>query len=174
MELKLLKCHREHLIALSQIARDTFIAAFAHLNDPVDFQVYMEQAFSDETLGAELDNSDSEFYLVRNAADNVGYFKLNFEKAQTEIRDANSCELERIYVATPWQGKGIGEWMLTQAKEIAISRSKKYLWLGVWEKNKEAIRFYERHGFVPFGTHPYYIGTDKQTDWLMRMELVPS
>lgn len=174
MEPTLIQCKKEHLDRLSRIAQDTFITAFAHMNDPKDFQAYMEKAFSDDTLRAELSDPDSEFYLVHHSDGDVGYFKLNFNKSQTDIRDAVSCELERIYVAKPWQGRGIGEWMLAKAREIAIARKKEYLWLGVWEKNTEAIRFYEKHGFVFFGTHPYYIGMDKQTDWLMRMDLLPS
>jgi ribosomal protein S18 acetylase RimI-like enzyme len=48
--------------------------------------------------------------------------------------------------------------------------NKRYLWLGVWEHNRGAIRFYERHGFVKFGEHPYYVGNDCQTDWMMRLD----
>ena len=70
-----------------------------------------------------------------------------------------------------FQGKQIGKAMLYKA--IAIARSKKasFLWLGVWKKNKEAIKFYERYGFKKFMTHPYLIGKDKQTDWLMKLVL---
>ena len=56
---------------------------------------------------------------------------------------------------------------------ISLCRTKKvaFLWLGVWEANRAAIRFYERHGFKKFGEHPYFIGEDKQTDWLMKIEI---
>lgn len=174
MELLLSKCGLKDLEQLGSIARETFTAAFAHLNDPKDFDNYMDIAFSDARLKAEISNPDSEFYFVHYEDKNVGYFKLNFNEAQTEIQDLNACELERIYVASRWQGRGIGEWMLNQAKELSLRLDKTYLWLGVWEKNTSAIRFYEKLGFVKFGTHPYYIGSDKQTDWLMRIDLVPS
>ena len=174
MELSLKRCDIKDLEHLAPLARETFIASFAHLNDPDDFKNYMDSAFSNETLQAELLNPDSEFYLVRHRDLDVGYFKLNYNTAQTDIKDTISCELERIYVAPDWQGKGIGEWMLNQAKELAFRQNKRYMWLGVWEVNKAAIRFYEKLGFAKFGTHPYYIGSDKQTDWLMRIDLVPS
>jgi len=56
-------------------------------------------------------------------------------------------------------------------KQLALKTGKSFLWLGVWEKNIRAISFYKEHGFVKFGKHPYYIGKDKQMDWLMRYEL---
>jgi len=174
MERSLKLCEIGDLKPLASLARETFIAAFGQQNDPVDFESYMKSAFSDDALREELANPDSVFYLVREQDVNVGYFKLNFNNAQTDIREATSCELERIYVAPLWQGLGIGKWMLDRAIGIALQHEKNYMWLGVWEKNISAIRFYEKLGFVKFGTHPYYIGSDKQTDWLMRIDLVPS
>ena len=83
----------------------------------------------------------------------------------------DALELERIYIIKEFQGRKIGQKLLQRAMKIGFERNKAYLWLGVWEKNVDAIRFYQKHGFVKFGTHPYYIGNDKQTDWLMRYDL---
>ena len=174
IELSLHKCSIHDLEPVQRIARETFISSFAEKNDPVDFQAYMEKAFSETQIRKELLHPDSDFYLVRSEGVNVGYLKLNFSIAQTDIRDAESCELERIYVRLSYQGMGIGKWMLDRAMELAGQKGKRYLWLGVWQENKEAIRFYENYGFYKFGTHPYYIGSDRQTDWLMRIDLVPS
>jgi ribosomal protein S18 acetylase RimI-like enzyme len=63
--------------------------------------------------------------------------------------------------------------MLRALQVLAIEEDMEYLWLGVWEENQEAIRFYLRHGFVTFGKHPYYIGSDRQMDWMMRFQLPP-
>ena len=71
-----------------------------------------------------------------------------------------------------FQGRKIGWWMLEQVGELGSTMGKDYLWLGVWEKNKGAIGLYEKFGYRKFGSHPYYIGKDKQTDWLMRFDLV--
>lgn len=46
-----------------------------------------------------------------------------------------------------------------------------YVWLGVWEKNLGAIRFYEKNGFVPFDKHIFRLGDEKQTDILMIIKL---
>jgi ribosomal protein S18 acetylase RimI-like enzyme len=102
----------------------------------------------------------------------AGYFKLNENDAQSELKGSDSMELERIYVDEKYQGMNIGRWILDQVKMKALEKKKAFLWLGVWEHNIAAIRFYERYGFTKFGKHPYYVGRDKQMDWLMRLDLV--
>ncbi len=54
---------------------------------------------------------------------------------------------------------------------VEISRS---AFITAFEKdnNPDAIRLYERHHFKKFSKHPYYVGRDKQMDWLMKLDLV--
>ena len=171
MQLFLKKCHSGHLDDLVEISRSTFKVAFAHLNDPADFEFYLDRAFSKDTLENELNNPESSFYFVYYDNELAGYFKLNKAVAQTDIHDDESLEVERIYVDKKYQGKKIGRWMMDQIIDIAKNERKKYLWLGVWEVNQDAIRFYQANGFAKFGEHPYYIGKDKQMDWLMRLDI---
>src|SRR5690606_32355470 len=122
-------------------------------------------------LEEELLTPDTSFYFVYLENELAAYFKLNEFLAQTDIREEKSLEIERIYVLKPFQGKRIGQSILKEIKGIARKKEKQFIWLGVWEQNSRAIRFYEREGFTKFGTHPYYIGRDKQTDWLLRFFL---
>lgn len=158
--------------ALIDISRKTFVDAFEKDNDPIDFITYINEAFEKSTIQKQLQNSDSTFYFVYKDAALVGYFKLNVNAAQTDIKTEESLELERIYVLQEFQGEQIGKQMLQETLKIASSMQKEFIWLGVWENNKDAIRFYQKHDFVKFGTHPYYIGKDKQTDWLLRFDLI--
>ncbi|WP_222982799.1 GNAT family N-acetyltransferase [Flagellimonas meishanensis] len=171
MALRFQKCDVSHLEALVRIARETFVAAFEKDNDPKDFQDYVQKAFDPERIKRELKNKDSIFYFVYGYQELVGYFKLNVGDAQTDVHDANSLEIERIYVLEAHQGKNLGSLMLAKIQELVRELDKEYVWLGVWERNLGAIRFYQRHGFQKFGEHPYYIGRDRQTDWLLRLNV---
>ncbi|WP_298792988.1 GNAT family N-acetyltransferase [uncultured Allomuricauda sp.] len=171
MELKLQPCVITDLEKLVKISKETFIDAFEKDNDPEDFASYIHKAFNKEQLLSEMENKDTEFYFVFFGQELIGYLKLNKASAQSDIKDGQSLELERIYVMRQFQGKGAGKWLLDQVIQIARRATLSYIWLGVWEKNEAAIRFYLRHGFQQFGTHPYYIGKDKQTDFLMRLDL---
>lgn len=164
-------CNIEDLDELVEISRVTFVDAFEKLNNPDDFNNYLAKAFSIERIKSELLDTNIQFYFTYLNDSLVGYFKLNEGEAQTESFKEDTLELERIYVLQHFQGKQIGKAMLYKAIAIANAKKASFLWLGVWEKNKEAIKFYERYGFKKFMTHPYLIGKDKQTDWLMKLIL---
>jgi diamine N-acetyltransferase len=156
---------------LLDIAELTFRVGFQHLNDPTDFEVYMAEAFSLQQTQKELGTEGSEFYFAIMSEEIVGYIKLNHGAAQTDIATEPGIELQRIYVIPAQQGKGIGQQLLDYAISIGKAGRFPYLWLGVWEKNEAAIRFYKRHGFVQFDSHTFMLGNDPQTDLLMKLPL---
>ena len=156
------------LLALS---RKTFYDAFEHLNNPDDFEAYTSKAFTREQLLSEINNPDSEFYFALSDGEAVGYIKMNYRNAQAEFQDPDAVEVSRIYVMASQQGKKIGNQLLDFAIDKAIDDKLSYIWLGVWEHNHAAQRFYERNGFVKVGSHQFVVGSDVQTDFLMKKEL---
>ena len=153
-------------------SKKTFYEFFAHLNDPVHMEAYSSVAFTSQNMQDQITNPDSEFYFALYEDDIVGYIKLNFNNAQTEFKDKNALEIERIYVSGEHHGKRIGKQLLDFALDIARAKQFEYVWLGVWEHNYKAMGFYERHGFELCGSHEFLLGEDRQTDLLMRKELV--
>ena len=172
MERQIVKCRDTHLNDLLNIAVTTFRDAFESMNNPEDFQQYLQTAFNKEQLSKELSTTGSSFYFLYVDKKLAGYLKTNEHEAQTEMKDPQAMELERIYVLPGYQGKGNGQFMLEWVKSRARTLGKQYLWLGVWKSNTDAVRFYESCGFSIFGEHPYYIGKDRQMDWLMRLDLI--
>jgi ribosomal protein S18 acetylase RimI-like enzyme len=171
MNLTFEKCTIEDLEVLVDISRNTFVCAFEKDNNPDDFWNYINKAFNENAMVEQLLNANSQFYFVYLKNVLVGYFKLNKNEAQTEQFAKRSMELERIYVLKDFQNQGIGKAMLLKVIDIAKACKASFLWLGVWQENKKAVRFYETHGFNKFSSHPYFIGKDKQTDWLMKKKL---
>ena len=171
MKLQLRPCTIYDLGVLASLGRRTFIEAFEKDNKPEDFKEYLDSAFGEERLLKELQDINSSYYFINNDSGLVGYIKLNENESQSDIKDIDAIELERIYVLSEFQGQGIGEWILGQVISIAKAKNKLYVWLGVWEHNPKAIKFYKRLGFYKFGNHPYFIGKDEQTDWLLRLDI---
>lgn len=160
-----LKTDLEELAALS---RKTFTDSFGAVNTPENMQSYLEKAFKSEKLAEELTHPEAAFYFIREQGRNLGYIKLNSGNAQTEELADKGLEIERIYIQKEAQGKGLGQLLVDFAVETAKKDGHKGIWLGVWEENKGAIRFYERNGFTAFDKHIFYLGDDPQTDILMR------
>ena len=161
----------EDLNELKEISIDTFYESFIGGNSEKNMQQYIHLYFTEEILLEEINNPDSEFYFAKIKETVVGYLKVNIGKAQTELQDQEGIEIERIYVRQAFQGNRIGQLLYDKALEIAREKAAVYVWLGVWEKNTGAIKFYERNGLVKFATHPFQLGDDLQTDIMMKLEL---
>ena len=153
---------------LLSLSRKTFYDAFEHLNSPEDFEAYTSVAFTEPQLLSEIQNPDSEFYFALIDDKKVGYIKLNYGKAQAEFKEDKAVEVSRVYILADEQGKQIGKQLIDFAIAKAIELKSDYIWLGVWEHNLAAQRFYEREGFVKFSSHEFVVGKDVQTDFLMK------
>ena len=133
---------------------------------------YLEEDFSLERLTEQLNNKNSEFYFAELEDKIIGYLKLNFSNSQTEIKDDKAVEIERIYVLKEFHGKKVGQVLYEKAIEIAKQLNADYIWLGVWEENPRAIKFYKKNGFIEFDKHIFKLGTEQQTDIMMKLALI--
>ncbi len=156
---------------LQEISMQTFFETFSAVNTEADMAKYLEEELSLKKLTAELNNKNSEFYFATLNDNIIGYLKLNFGQAQTELRNDNALEVERIYVLQEFLGQNVGQLLYEKAIQAAKQRNADYVWLGVWEKNPRAIRFYKKNGFVEFDKHIFKLGNDEQTDIMMKLVL---
>lgn len=153
---------------LLEVGLATFKAAFEADNTPADFNAYISKAFDLEVLKSELENQASEFFFAKQNGGVAGYLKLNHPLAQGENLGDKCLEIQRIYSMPAFYGKGVGEALMQKSIAVAQEKNYEFIWLGVWEHNPRAIRFYKKKGFEVFGNHPFLFGSDLQTDILMR------
>jgi len=156
---------------LQQIGRETFYETFAASNTKENVKKYLEEGFSTEKLTGELNDPGSEFYFAILDGEVIGYLKVNSDGSQTELNDKQALEIERIYVLQQYHGQKVGQLLYEKAMQLAIEKEAAYVWLGVWEENPRAIRFYQKNGFVEFDKHIFKLGADEQTDIMMKKSL---
>jgi diamine N-acetyltransferase len=157
---------------LQKIGRKTFFETFSAGNTKENMKKYLDEEFSIEKLIRELSNKDSEFYFAELDDKIIGYLKLNSGQSQTELKDGNALEIERIYVLKEFHGRKVGQLLYEKAMQVARQRNVNYVWLGVWDQNPRAINFYKKNGFVEFDKHIFKLGVDEQTDIMMKLELI--
>ncbi len=165
------RVQKADLLALQEISRQTFFDTFAEVNTHEDMNHYLEVNLSMEQLTLEFCNPSTSFYFAKSGEEILAYLKLNEAVAHTEKRDIPSMEIERIYVRKEYQNRGVGQFLLDFSIQITKDKQLKLIWLGVWEHNVSAIRFYERNQFQFFGKHSFMLGSDEQTDLLMELKL---
>lgn len=174
----------EDLPILVPLAKNLFVRAFSAQNTEEDLKKYVETAFTEAQFALEMALSDSVFTLVFVGDALVGYTKTNlglrpgdhddptFEIDMVAHQHERLAELQRIYLHPAVRGTSVATLTMREAENIAREAGCAHLWLGVWEENHAALRFYEKCGFVRFGTHIFVIGDDPQTDLLLWKPLV--
>ncbi|WP_079508883.1 GNAT family N-acetyltransferase [Mesobacillus jeotgali] len=171
MIMNIKKCNLDDLHTLQEISYETFNETFKAQNSPENMKVYLDRAFNLQQLENELCTPSSEFFFVYFNNEVAGYLKINTKDAQTEQMGEDTLEVERIYVKNAFKKQGLGKYLLNKAFEIARENNYKKIWLGVWEKNENAIAFYKRMGFIQTGEHSFYMGDEEQTDFIMTKTL---
>lgn len=158
---------------LTDLAYTTFWDAFAHhpKNAPDDLNYYMRQAFNQEQITAELSDARNIFLIAEIEGEAAGYSKIIIDNIEPGVTAERPVELSRLYSQQKHLGQGVGQTLMDACFERAKADGRDVMWLGVWEYNPRAQRFYEKNGFEVVGSHVFLLGKDPQTDLLMRREL---
>ncbi len=158
---------------LADLAYTTFWDAFAHhpKNAPDDLNHYMRQAFNVEQTASELADDRNVFLLAQIDGELAGYAKVTIGTTEQGVTAERPIELNRLYAHQRFLGMGIGQTLLEKAFELGRHENCDVMWLGVWEYNPRAQKFYEKNGFQIVGKHIFQLGSDPQTDLLMQRDL---
>ena len=161
---------------LTGLSYTTFWDAIAHhpKNAPDDLAHYMRQAFNVEPIAAELAEPNAIFLIAEIDGKPAGYAKLNVDNIEDGIAAERPIELARLYSHQEYIGKGVGQNLMDACLDLARERACDVMWLGVWEFNPRAQRFYQKNGFQPVGRHIFQLGRDPQTDLLMQKKVLAS
>lgn len=166
------ECKPKDVFLLQEIAVHTYYDTFKKTSNKEDIQRYLDHSFHTRKLMDELKNPLIHYFFAYWDQELVGYMKLNLGEAQSDLQDPESLEIERFYVSKLFQRKRIGSQLMEKAISVAKELEKNYVWLGVWEMNHKAQKFYRHFGFEVFGKHDFLVGSTKETDLLMRKDLI--
>lgn len=153
--------------AIAAFGARTFEESFGRDNTAEDMAAYLTKAFDVRAVEKEIAD-ERVTYLVGEVDGRLASYAMVREgSAPVAVGESSPLELVRFYVDRPWHGSGLARAMMAACDAEARRRNAKTLWLGVWERNPRAIRFYEKCGFRDVGSHVFVLGTDAQTDRLM-------
>lgn len=169
--MKIKKCSLDDILDLQKIYRQTFFETFSEQNSEENMRIFLDKVYSEEKLKSEIEDKESETFLAVENQKILGVLKINTGNAETESGLENSLEIQRIYILKESKGLGIGTVLMNLAEKKARELGVSFIWLGVWEKNFPAQKFYTDKGFRRFSEHAFVLGDDIQTDFLMKKEL---
>lgn len=157
---------------LRELAVRVFTVTFKESNNPDDFKTFMDAAYSVNQLEKEFAERGAIYFVAVDGENFTGYARVRENDEVDNLLGTNHLELQRLYVDVPYQGKGVANALMDVCEQVAAHRGKQWIWLGVWEHNTKAQHFYGKHGYERFSQHDFMVGTDRQTDWLMRKPII--
>jgi diamine N-acetyltransferase len=85
------------------------------------------------------------------------------------VQGKNPIELVRFYLIQSAIGSGAAAHLMRATLEMARLLAHDTIYLGVWEHNHRAKKFYLKWGFTHIGEHVFPVGNDPQLDhWMER------
>lgn len=152
------KANEKDANLISILGGVTFYEAYFEQDDAHDLTNYIADSFAVEKIRAEIANPKAEFFIVFRNEKAVGYAKMRWEEKHESVKSEKAVELQRIYVLERVYGTKVGKNLLEYCIEAARNKGFDTIWLGVWEENKRAQKFYKKHGFEQVGTLEFPYG----------------
>jgi len=152
---------------LSKMAEATFRATFAGMNTPENMDAHCRASFGESLQAAEIIDPGMVTLLCESEGELVGFAQLRWGEPPACVSGEKPGELQRLYVAERWQGKGAAQSLMDACLGQMKRKGSDVIWLGVWEHNPRAISFYAKYGFMEVGDHTFALGADPQRDIVM-------
>lgn len=153
---------------IARVGRQAFFEAFAHGCTESDMADYLDAHYVPAVISSELSNTQRSYLVAEVDGGVVGFSSLSLDSDEPCVKAyPNRIELQRIYVDKNHHGQGVAKALADATLDLARKLDKEHIWLGVWEENSRALRFYEKLGFAKAGEHVFTVGSDDQTDWIV-------
>ncbi len=157
--------------AMREVAISSYADTFSDSNSPENMEAFFKDSYNLRKLEEELHEPNSRLFIAFEGDTQVGFLRLRKSNEVVNLLGENTIELQRLYVLTSAQGKSVGRLLMETAMAYAQQKKYDWIWLGVWEKNFRAQRFYGNWGFEKFSEHTFWMGDDPQVDWLLKKKL---
>lgn len=166
--------HPDDARQLAELAEATFRDTFGAANTAEDMDLHCRTSYGEAIQASEIANPDMLTLLGEEDGRLVGFAQLRWGGAPDCVAGAAAGEIQRLYVARDWHGKGVAQALMHACLEAMRARGSDVAWLGVWERNPRAIAFYRKFGFVAVGEHVFAVGSDPQRDIVMARPVAAS
>ena len=159
---------------LAQLGRASFGHAFEHLYRPEDLQPFLQEVYSPEAVAQEISDPGIRHQLTQDAPGEAltAFIKVKYESPYAEHSDArNPLCLGQLYTDPARTGEGLGAALMNWCLALARERSCDAVQLSVWSENFGAQRFYQRYGFGKIADIGFWVGEQRDHEFLFELSL---
>lgn len=140
---------------LAALAQWVWLDSYAPDGVEHRFLSYLAESFTPQVFEGLLRDAGRQIWLMEEGAALQGFVQLcRPAPAPVDRADRPQVELERLYVAPPCTGRGLGPRLLGAARAVWPREA---LWLSAWAGNEGALRFYRREGGEEIGETDFFL-----------------
>ena len=160
-------------VPLAALAAATFPLACPPGTAPSAMQAFIAQHLSLERFGEYLVDPTREIFIAEGF---LGYTMLVYGEpydadVAAAITHRPTVELSKCYAAAEAHGRGVAPALVAASVESARRRGAAGMWLGVSQLNARANRFYEKNGFERVGVKLFWVGDERNEDFVRERAL---
>lgn len=171
MTVQIQKATQNDALVLAELGAKTFYDTFRPHNTEEDMQTYIKKAYAVDLIKENLLNPNLVYFIAYDAETPIGYAKLIKHATNEKLPNTKNIEIEKIYVLKEYFDKKAGKELMLSCIHFSKKELFDVLFLGVWQENERAIRFYKNFGFETFTTRTFQLGQQLCDDFLMKLVL---
>ncbi|MFL6958735.1 GNAT family N-acetyltransferase [Nocardiopsis yanglingensis] len=168
MSLQIRRATLADVDALSAIAITTYNETWGDSYPAQELHDFLQAHYSREPQRIELSDPRSAIWLLMDGDTVVGYLAAGANTLpHTDAREGD-IELKRFYILAAHQNGGHGARLMDAFMAWLDQPQRRTLWVGVWEENFGAQRFYARYGCSKVGEYDFIVGDTHDREFILR------
>src|SRR4030043_1827212 len=143
---------KSDLASIRRITWQSWISAYSSFLPESDLRFYFDTHYTEASLLGMFNDPYMQGFIAELDNHTAGYARLFLNK------DENRIYVSSLYLLPEFEGKGIGIRLFGLAEGYAAEKGLDELWIGVMVKNKQALVFYRKVGFLFVREEPFTMG----------------
>ena len=152
MKISIRPWRKSDLESIRRITWQSWISTYSTFIPESDLRSYFVTHYTEASLLGMFDDPFTQGFIGAVDDHVAGYARLFFD------RDENHLYVSSLYLLPEFEGKGIGIRLLESAEGCAAEKGLDELWIGVMVKNRQALLFYRKVGFLFVREEPFTMG----------------
>jgi len=152
MKISIRRWQKSDLGSIRRITWQSWISTYSSFIPESDLASYFDIHYTEPSLLSMFDDPSVQGFIAETDDHIAGYARLFFN------RDENRLYVSSLYLLPEFQGQDIGTKLLEAAEGDAAEKGLDELWIGVMVKNRQALLFYRKVGFLFVREEPFTMG----------------
>ena len=145
--MKIVKAKKSDIKNVAALAFQVWLNTYSVEGIRDTFSNYLWSEINPEKFEEKFNSELQKFFLLKENNHLIGFVQMN-ENSESPVNKNSLLEIDKFYIHPNFSGKGYGRAALDFLNEHYKTSRYSEMWLTVYEGNINAVKFYEKTGFI--------------------------